>query len=72
MTATRTLALSPSPQASAVPTLFSQRLLLTETSSVTVKLGLSEVKTELLAHRVTRTASFTKEIHGYRHDGLNE
>ena len=67
MTHLRLITPGPAPQTAIRP----QRLL-TETASITIKLGAADLRAELLAHRITRTASFATELQGYRHDGLNE
>lgn len=46
---------------------------MTDQAPVSRKFGPSDLKTELRAHRYTRTTSLlTFEIDGYRHGGLNE
>ena len=53
--------------------LFTPRQLLTDQASVTVQFGPSDLKADLLAHRVTRTTSFSQDVdESYRHGGLNE
>ena len=67
MTPLRFITPGPAPQTAIRP----QRLL-AATSSITIKLGAAALRAELLAHRITRTASLSTELKGYRHDGLNE
>jgi hypothetical protein len=55
-----------------VAMIFSKQLLLTQQSSVTVKSGSSDGKTESLTMRATRMTAILKSIPGYNHDGLNE
>ena len=72
MTSLRLITPGTAPQ-TAIPALrIPRQRLLTENSSITIQLAADDLRAELLALRVTRTASFTTEFRGYRHDGLNE
>ena len=74
MSSSQLIKRSPSPPALPLPVFFKPRRLLTDQASVTLEFGSSDMKTELLADRATRTTSFSTEtdIESYRHGGLNE